>query len=95
MPTLLRLQTQIDQRAEAMRRWLHEAAHETPERIDSSVNTKSTLPIRPASSTSSTMHCRRCCTSTSPERASGTRGQTEGERRVRIYLDTFPLPQDD
>jgi hypothetical protein len=22
-------------------------------------------------------------------------GQTEGERRVRIYLDTFPLPRDD
>ncbi len=23
------------------------------------------------------------------------RGDTEGERRVRIYLDTFPLPRDD
>lgn len=22
-------------------------------------------------------------------------GQTEGEGRVRIYLDTFPLPRDD
>jgi hypothetical protein len=34
-------------------------------------------------------------TTGAPARERHEGGQTEGERRVRIYLDTFPLPRDD
>lgn len=96
MPALLLLQTQIDQRAEAMRRWLHEAAHESPEWVGSTVSNKSTVPMTKEElgalndALQTVLHEH---TTRADQRHE--RGDTEGERRVRIYLDTFPLPRDD
>lgn len=94
-PTMLLLQTQVTRRADSLRRWLDQAPREPQEWADASIENSTTIPMTAAElavlndavMTVIHEHAERA-------RQRHDAGRTDGERRVRIYLDSFPLPQD-
>jgi DNA-binding transcriptional ArsR family regulator len=93
-PLQLALQTQIDQRSESMRQWFARTDSEPAEWRQASVNSATTVWLTPAeleALTTSIMETIHEHTEHARERHAASDEGRPGERRVRVYLDAYPL----
>lgn len=90
------LETQLEQRYRNLRSWFERSVAQDRDWLDASVNSTVSVDMtreeseRLAHEVMTLIH-----EHTERARARHASGDTEGERRVRVYFDVFPLPQDD
>lgn len=94
-PTMLLLHNQINRRADTLRKWLEQAPREPSAWTDAATENSTTAPMTAAEfavlndAVMTVIH-----EHTERARERHDTGDTDGERRVRVYFDSFPLPRD-